>query len=380
MPPTVPSAALSHAAHTELDALLHEAVKRRDLPGVVAVVANRDTILYRGAAGTSFTDIFRIASMSKPVTSVAIMMLRERGLLDLDDPVEHYLPRYAGREVITKFNAADNSYTTRPASGPITLRHLLTHTAGFGYDFCNDIVLALTEDGKHSPANLPLLNDPGSRWTYGCATAILGDVITYVTGAPFHHFFDSQILQPLGMAETSYFIAPAAMPRFVPLHFRQGRDWMRDPSTRPHEPHVAADGGLLGPAEEYIRFLQMLLNEGQLGNTRLLSAESVRQMTSNQIGALTVESQVGSTGTASPFPAGANRDKFGLGFQIKVGEEKHRRAPGSFSWSGVFNTHFWGDPHTGIAAVFFTQLLPFYDEQVMAVFNDFERCVYRNLP
>lgn len=375
----MPSAVLSHAAHTELDALLHEAVERRDLPNVVTVVANRDTILYRGAVGASPTDIFRIASMSKPVTSVAIMMLAERSLLDLDDPVERYLSQYAGREVIAEFNPADGSYTTRPASGPITLRHLLTHTAGFGYDFCNDIVLVLTEDGKHSPARLPLLNDPGSRWTYGCATGILGDVIECVTGAPFYHFFDSQILQPLAMVETSYFIAPEAMPRFVPLHFRQGRDWIRDPSTKPHEPHVAADGGLLGPAEEYVRFLQMLLNEGQFGSTRLLSAESVRQMTTNQIGALTVESQVSSKGTARPFPFGANQDKFGLGFQIKVGAEKHRRAPGSFSWSGVFNTHFWGDPQSGIAAVFFTQLLPFYDEQVMAVFDSFERCVYRNL-
>lgn len=371
---------LADAAHAELDALLREAVARRDLPSVVAMVANRETTLYGDAVGASLTDIFRIASMSKPVTSVAIMMLAEQGLLNLDDPLERYLPQYAGREVIATFDAADNSYTTRPASGPITLRHLLSHTAGFGYHFCNDIVLALSEDGNRSPRDLPLLNDPGSRWTYGSATGILGDVIERVTGAPFYHFFDAQILHPLGMEETSYFIAPEKMPRFVPLHFRQNRDWIRDPSTRPHEPYVAADAGLLGTAGDYVRFLQMLLNEGQLGGARLLSAESVRAMTRNQIGALTVERQVGSRPTtASPFPFGANRDKFGLGFQIKVGSDANMRAPGSYSWGGIFNTHFWVDPHTGITAVLFTQLLPFYDEQVMQVLNEFEQCVYRNL-
>jgi methyl acetate hydrolase len=376
----VPPATLTKAAQAELDRLLQDAFKRRDVPNVVAVVANREEVLYRGAVGASITDIYRIASMSKPVTSVAIMMLRERGLLDLDDPVERYLPEFAGREVIQAYNAAEDSLVTRAAAGPFTLRHLLTHTAGFSYDFSNEIVLALCKDGRRTPRDLPLLYDPGSGWSYGCATGILGDVIERVTGEPFYTFCDREILQPLGMVETSHFIKPEDLPRLVPLHFRTNREWVRDLNTRPHEPFLSADGGLLGPAEEYIRFLQMLLNGGRLGDTRLLTEESVREMVTNQIGELTIPQQRSSKSrTALPFPLGANEDQFGLGFQIKMGSHPFSRSPGSFSWGGVFNTHFWADPHKGIAALLFTQLLPYYDEQVIRLLCDFEKCVYNNL-
>jgi CubicO group peptidase (beta-lactamase class C family) len=376
----MPPATLSTAAHLELDNLLEQAVARRDLPLVVAVVANRNAVIYRGAVGATPASIFRLASLTKPVTSVAVMMLRERGLLDLDDPLEQYLPEYAGRKVIAAVNAAEGTYTTRAAARPITLRHLLTHTAGFGYDFSNETVWTLCRDGTHLPHNLPLLFDPGSRWAYSCATAILADVITQITGEPFYHFFDTQILQPLGMAETSYFLDAAGLARLLPLHFRAQRDWVKDPNTRPHEPYVAGDGGLLGTMGDYIRFLQMLLNEGQLGETRLLSAQSVREMTSNQIGALTVETQQNPMSRAArPFPFGGNKDTFGLGFQLKAEDEANMRPAGSYSWGGVFNTHFWNDPHNGLAALLCTQLLPYYDEQVMAVLAEFEKCIYRHL-
>jgi CubicO group peptidase (beta-lactamase class C family) len=318
--------------------------------------------------------------MAKPVTSVAIMMLAERGLLDLDDPLECYLPQYAGRAVLDTFDAADSSFTTRSASGPITLRHLLTHTAGFGYDFSNSVVLALCRDKQRQDRDLPLLFDPGSRWAYGCATAILGHVIEQVTGEPFYHFFDSQILHPLGMSDTTYFVEGENLARLLPLCFRKERGWIKDPSTKPHAPYLSADGGLLGTADDYIRFLQMLLNGGELGNRRLLSAASVAEMTRNQIGALTVERQVSARPkTACDFPLGAGEDKFGLGFQIKVRRQTNRRLPGSYSWGGVFNTHFWVDPQAGIAATFFTQLLPFCDEQVMAVLDGFEELIYQGL-
>lgn len=373
-------AILSTAAHAELDALLENAFRRHDVPNVVAVVANHENVLYRHATGASITDIYDIASMTKPITSVAIMMLRERGLFDLDDPVSLYLPEYAGREVISDFNTADASFTTRAATRPITLRHLLTHTAGFGYDFCSDVVLALCQDGKQSPRDLPLLYDPGSRWRYSYATAILGDVIERVTGAPFYKFLDTQILQPLGMLETGYFLEPKDLVRRVPIYFRVNQDWIRDQSTRSNKPYVAADGGMLGPAGDYVRFLQMLLNGGKLGDTRLLSEQSVKEMISNQIGELTVEQQVSSKAkTSSNFPLGAGEDKFGLGFQLKAKSQENFRSPGSYSWGGVFNTHFWGDPQKGIAALLFTQLLPYYDEQVIRLLCDFEQCIYRNL-
>lgn len=376
MPPTP----LSAAATAELDALLQNAIARGDLPNVVATVATANSTLYEGAVGASPNTIFRIASMTKPVTSVAVMMLCERGLLALDDPLEQYLPHYAGREVIDSFDPADGSYTTRPASAPVTLRHLLSHTSGFGYSFCNETLATITKDDNRSPKSLPLLYDPGTAWSYSCSTAILGDVIEQVTGEPFYHFLEEEILKPLGMEETSYFVEGERLERLTPLHFRQERSWIRDPSTRPHTPYLSADSGLLGTARDYIRFLQMLLNEGQLEGTRLLGAASVREMMRNQIGALTVVEQATTDShMARPFPFGGNVDKFGLGFQIKVGREPYSRLPGSYSWVGVFNTHFWVDPQAGIAATFFTQLLPGYDEQVMSVLAEFEAAIYRHL-
>jgi methyl acetate hydrolase len=371
---------LSKSAHAELDTLLRGAVERRDVPNVVAVVANGEELLYRAAFGARMADIFRIASMTKPVTSVAIMMLKERGLLDLDDPLERYLPLFAGREVICDFDAADLSFVTKPATAPITLRHLLTHTAGFGYDFCNEVVSALCKAGKQAPRDLPLLHEPGSRWTYSCATAILGEVIEQVTGEPFYSFIETEILQPLGMLDTGYFLTPEELERLVPLRFWVNGEWINDPNPHPHEPYLSADGGLLGTAGDYILFLQMLLNMGKLGDTRLLSEQSVREMISNQIGNLTVETQADpKSNSARPFPLGANQDKFGLGFQLKTGVGNNVRSPGSYSWFGIFNTYFWADPQKDLAAVLFTQLLPFYDDRCIRLLCDFEECIYRNL-
>jgi CubicO group peptidase (beta-lactamase class C family) len=370
---------LTPAALPELDNLLRTAVEDGELPFVTAMVANRDAVLYQGSFGAPPDAIYRIASLTKPITSMAIMMLRERGLINLDDTLEHYLPQYAERQVIADFNTTDGSYTTRPASSPITIRHLLTHSAGFGYDFTNEIVQGLCTNGRME-TELPLLFDPGSRWLYSCATRILGDVITKVTGAPFYEFFDTEIFAPLGMAETTYFVAPENLSRLLPLTFRKEQGWFKDPDPRPHRPFVSVEGGLLGTAHDYVLFLQMLLKEGKVGNNRLLKEESFREMISNQIGENTVQTMPAiQPHDAKAFPSGGGVDKFGLGFQLKVGNESNVRAAGSYSWLGIFNTHFWADPQKGIAALLFTQLLPLCDEQVMRLLADFEHSVYKNL-
>jgi CubicO group peptidase (beta-lactamase class C family) len=370
---------LTSAAQAELDTLLHTAVEDGELPFVAAMVANHDAVLYQGSFGAPPNAIYRLASLTKPITSVAILMLRERGLLNLDDLLERYLPQYAERQVIADFNTADGSYTTRAANNPITIRHLLTHSSGFGYDFTDEIVQGLCKDGR-TETELPLLFDPGSRWLYSCATRILGDVITKVTGAPFYEFFDKEIFGPLGMAETSYFIAPENLSRLLPLTFREEQGWFKDPNPRPHRPFVSGEGGLLGTAHDYILFLQMLLNEGKAGSSRLLTEESFREMISNQIGEMTVQTMPAiQPRDARAFPSGGGVDKFGLGFQLKVGNENNVRSAGSYSWLGIFNTHFWVDPQKGIAALLFTQLLPLCDEQVMRLLADFEHSVYKNL-
>ena len=370
---------LSDNATAKFDDLLKTAVAQGDIPVVIASVANRESVLYQGAVGAPFKSIFWIASMTKPVTSVSIMMLKERGLLDLDDRLDKYLPQYADREVIKDFDAETATYTTRPPKTPITLRHLMTHTAGFAYDFNNEIVNALCKDGKNSALDLPLLHDPGARWTYGSSTTILGDVIECVTGEKFYEFQKSQILEPLGMTDTDYFLKEDSITRLVPMHIRLSEETIQLP-IEPFKPHLKADGGLLGTAADYILFLQMLLNNGSLHGVRILSEASVEEMLENQLRHLTIETQPGAKPEVScAFPLGAGKDTFSLGFQLKTSNEHNARAPGSYSWAGLFNTHFWADPRNGIAAVLLTQLLPFYDDRCIKLLSNFERCVYEHL-
>jgi len=370
---------LSGNGRTELDALLYAKVDRRDVPGVVAEVANRERTLYHGAFGKLDergavdmpTDaIFRIASMTKPVTSVAVMMLKDQGFFDLDDAVGQYLPEFKGAEVIVEFDESNSSYTTRPAAREITLRHLLNHTAGFGYAFSN---YTLSKLGDRLPANPPLLHDPGTRWTYGMSTRVLGRVIEKVTNQSLDVFFESSIFKPLDMSDTGFYLRPEDRPRLASRFRRINRE-LRG------EPNVRGDAGLLSTASDYSSFLRMLLGMGGFDGNKTLTERSVQEMTKNQIGDLVVEMQPGAIPDRSnAFPYGAGEDKFGLGFQLKEGVENVGRSPGSYSWAGINNTHFWADPDKGIAAVLLTQVLPFYDDRCIDLLLDFERCIYRNL-
>jgi methyl acetate hydrolase len=387
--PTLTTLSLSERGRSEIDALLQTACERLEVPGVVAAVANRERLLYLGAAGTLDeagalrvpTDaIFRIASMTKPITSVGIMQLCEQGRLGLDDPLGEYLPEFKGRAVIADFDASDGSYTTRPASGEVSIRQLLSHTAGFGYEFCSHTLNGLSKGNTSPLRDLPLLHDPGSRWTYGRSTALLGEVIARVAAEPLDAYFAAHIFGPLGMTDTAFGVKPEDIGRLVTLYHRVDGALSAEPRPAAVTPNVAGDGGLLGAASDYIRFLQMLLNGGALAGGRLLRETSVAEMTRNQIGNLTVEEQPGAIPRLSrSFPLGAGADKFGLGFQLKTNAEEGARSPGSYSWAGLYNTHFWGDPNKGIAAVLLMQVLPFYDARCIALLRDFERRIYANL-
>src|SRR5580700_6355290 len=203
---------LSDAGKVALSRQLSDAVNRGDTPGVVALIVDRDNVLYEGAAGKldvahniamPVDAIFAIASMTKPVTSVAIMMLLEEGKLGLDDPVSRYLTGFDNLRVITAFNEKDATYETRPAKRPMTIRHLLTHTAGIGYGFSNPIEFRLTEATKKDESELPLLNDPGDKWNYGASTRVLGMIVEKITGVPLETWFQQHIFRPLGMVDTS---------------------------------------------------------------------------------------------------------------------------------------------------------------------------------
>jgi methyl acetate hydrolase len=388
-PPNVPR--LPPGGEAALTRFLQDAVGRGDVPGIVALVVNRRAVLFSGAAGKQDVarqvdmrgdTVFRIASMTKPITSTAVMMLVDGGRLGLNDPVSKYLPEFEGREVISSFNAADATYELQPARRAVTIRHLLTHTSGIGYAWSNPIVARLQQATKKSETTLPLLHDPGERWTYGASTRVLGQVVERISGQPLDSFLRARILEPLKMTDTAYVVSPHNLSRVVTVHQRSGGALTEQPNGPTQESPVRGDGGLYSTAGDYGRFLQMLLNEGTFDSARLLSPPAVRAMSSNQIGAVVVDEQpAANPALTKSFPLGAGRDTFGLGFQIAARTDRANgfRRPGSLSWAGIHNTHFWIDPARQIGVVVLMQVLPFYDEACIKTLRGFEELLYHHL-
>jgi CubicO group peptidase (beta-lactamase class C family) len=389
-----PVAAAQHrlASGAEIDSYLAGVVRDTRIPGVVGLAVEADGVVYVGAFGRQdvandvpmATDtIFRIASMTKPVTSVAVMMLVQEGDLELDDPVAQYLPAFEDKPVIESFNAADKTYTTRPAATPMTVRHLLTHTSGLGYTFSNTTLAQLAPPGPGaSIADLPLLHDPGTRWTYGESTRVLGTLVEEVSGQPLDEFLAERIFVPLGMSDTSYRVPAPKTSRVATVHRTTAEGLVETPNTAEITAPVYGDGGLHSTAADYAKFIQLFLNDGRAPDgTRLLSEATVRLMGQNHIGNVRVEQQPAALpALTEPFPLGAGRDTFGLGFQITgAHDDPLSRSPGSMSWAGIFNTEFWIDPERGIGGVLLMQYLPFYDAAAIEALQGFERRVYQGL-
>jgi CubicO group peptidase (beta-lactamase class C family) len=376
-----------------IDAYLTNVVRDTRIPGIVALVVDADRVVYEGAFGMqdvaagvpmAADSIFRIASMTKPVTSVAVMMLVQEGDIGLDDPVSQYLPAFENKPVIESFNAVDKSYTVRPATGPITVRQLLTHTSGLGYAFSNHTLAALVGDAGPgaSVTGLPLLHDPGARWTYGESTRVLGTLVEEVSGQALGDFMAERIFVPLGMSDTFYTVPAPKKGRVVTVH-RTTRDGLvESPNPADVTAPVYGDGGLHSTAADYAKFIQLFLNDGRAPNgVRLLSEATVALIGQNHLGAIFVEQQPAALpALTEPFPLGAGRDKFGLGFQI-TGPHADRlaRSPGSMSWAGLFNTEFWIDRARGVGGVLLMQYLPFYDAAAIETLQGFERRVYEGL-
>jgi CubicO group peptidase (beta-lactamase class C family) len=373
-----------------LSSFLKTATDRGDVPGVVVAVVDKNGSLYNEAFGLRRTlgrtpmtkdTIFNMASMTKPVTSVAIMMLVDEGKLTLDDEVAKYLPKYKDPLVISTFNDADASYETRPAKRPITIRHLLTHTSGIGYGFASPMLTKIMQKTGKGELDLPLLFDPGESWAYGASTRVLGHVVEAISGQAIDAFLASRILQPLGMHDTSYLVPAAKYPRVVAVNAR-GADgtFVERPMPATLPATVQGDGGLYGTASDYGLFLRMLLNGGRLGNTRILSERSAKTMLEGHTGNVVVQPQVSANQSLSRnFPLGAGKDRWGLGFQLAAEKASSRRSPGSGTWAGIFNTHFFIDPSREVGVVVMMQTLPFYDEASMKVYAGVEEAVYGNL-
>jgi CubicO group peptidase (beta-lactamase class C family) len=387
------SGAQTSAESAALDASLRGAVERKEVPGVVALVTDRERVLYQGAFGVADVAtgrplaadaLFRIASMTKAVTSLALMQLVEQGRLGLDDPAEKYLPELVGLKVFASFDPASGAYTLRPAARAPTVRHFLTHTSGLAYPFTSAIWRDFKpRPGETYPFGGPLLFDPGERWHYSTSTDVVGRLVEVLSGQKLEDYFRQHIFAPLRMDDTSYTVPEAKGPRLAAQQWRAGERMDGAIELQKPQPGLAiaapvGGGGLASTAADYGRFVRMFLNGGALEGQRVLKAETVALMGQNHIGALGVPALKSALPRSADFTFIADgRDKWGLGFLITADQVPGKRSPGSLSWGGINNTFFWIDPARGIAGVIMMQYLPFADAKALAVYDVFERGAYR---
>jgi methyl acetate hydrolase len=379
--------AISSAGHADLSTFLRNAVDTGAVPGIVALVTGPQRELFVEAAGRAKVadarpmrrdSIFRIASMTKPVTSIAAMMLYEQGRLSLDEPVKKYLPDYEQPPVLVSYDRTTGKLETRPAQRAITIRQLLTHTSGIAYALDDPVLAALQEAGGKD-GEFPLVHEPGQKWTYGSNTLLLGRVVEKITEKPLDELFRQRVFDVLKMNDTFYRVPEDKLDRLVTWHQRKGGELVEVANRSSEIPTVRGDGGLSSTASDYGAFLRMLLNHGNSPRGRLLMARTIDMMTRDQIAPLTVrEMPVAMPSIALAFPTGVGHDGFGLGFQIAARGTSQRSA-GSYSWAGVFNTFFWVDPERQIGVVLLMQVLPFFDDACKRVVSGFEERLYKVL-
>ncbi len=373
-----------------LDVEMRRAVERKDASGVVIMAANRKGVIYQGAFGVAdieqakplkIDSLFRIASMTKAVTSTAAMQLIELGRFTLDDPVEKYFPEFAKLSVFESFDPATGDYRLKPASTPVTVRHLFTHTSGLGYPFTSAIVRDFKpRAGENYPVG-PLLFEPGTRWHYGTSVDWLGRLVEKVSGLSLEDYFRQKIFTELGMPDTFYFVPKDKEARLVTVDRRRPDGSLVKETPQPPTSGFTpvGGGGLSSTAGDYIRFTRMILNGGTLDGARVLSADSVAQMSRNQIGMVGVpalKSAMADRSEDFSFIADG-RDKWGLGFLITADAVAGKRSAGSLSWGGINNTYYWIDPARDLTGVILMQFLPFADHRALAVYDTFERGIYR---
>ena len=387
---------LSEERLGRLEEVVQRYVDDDAIAGAVTLIARKGGQAHLRAYGMADRDagapmrsdtIFRIASMTKPVTSVAVMMLYEEGRFTLDDPVGQYLPALASLDVLTPSDAGDGTYRRVPARRPVTIQQLLTHTSGIGYRFLGDLgaspqqsaVSELYRDAgiadglaEHDGTieglvtalgQVPLLHEPGAAFTYGLSTDVLGRLVEVLSGTRFDEFLRTRLFEPLGMTDTFFYVPPAKADRLASL-YTPGAGGLAEVagtvegahliysatySTGEHRGNFSGGAGLSSTVHDYARFLQMLLNRGELDGARILSPSTIDLMTTDHIGDIPAGSVV------QPGSAG-----FGLGFAIrgKSGADGEIGSEGAYYWSGFFNTTFWVDPTEELLGIFMTQIFP----------------------
>ena len=380
------------------DSLFRGAVASGAVPGVVAMATSREGTLYEGAFGErslgggaamSTDTVGWIASMTKAITSVAAVQLVERGQIDLDAPASSVVPALAEVQVLTGFDAAGRPQLRAPKRA-ITLRHLLTHSAGFSYEIWNtDIqkvqaafgIPGITEC-KNKALTTPLLFDPGEGWEYGINIDWAGKMIEAASGQKLGRYLQDHLLGPLGMTSTAFRISPDMRRRLAGVHLR-GADGKLAPFEFeiPQEPEFEmGGGGLYGTMGDYLKFVRMILNGGQLGGERVLKPETVASLSLNHMGSNRVynlKAAIALTNDAEFFPGVAK--SWSLAFQINHERVFTGRPAGALMWAGLANSYYWIDPASGVGGVYMTQIFPFADSESLPLYYAFETAVYDSL-
>jgi methyl acetate hydrolase len=384
---------------TEIDRLLRQITDASEIPGVVAIAATADELIYHGAFGKrdlgkpdpmTADSVFWLASMTKAITGAGAMQLVEQGRLSLDAPIGRLLPDLASPQVLEGFDAQGEPIL-RPAKTAITLRHLMTHTAGFCYGMWNgDMVAYLDKTGlpavttcKNDALKTPLASDPGTRWEYGINIDFVGKAIEAASGERLDAYLRDHLFQPLGMTDTGFRIGPSQRDRLVGMHARAPDGSLAPiPFEIEQEPEFhMGGGGLYGTAGDYIKFTRMILNRGKADGHQVLRPETIATMCENHIGELEMTRMIAAipavTNDVELYPDIVK--KWGLSFMINTAATPEGRSAGSLAWAGLANTYYWIDPARGITGVILMQLLPFADKQCLDAFAGFERGIYDGL-
>ncbi|MEM9561809.1 MAG: serine hydrolase domain-containing protein [Actinomycetota bacterium] len=383
----------------QLDAILQAGVERGAVPGVTAVVVDRDGERYLGGAGErqlgsgvamTADTVGAIFSMTKAVTGAAAMQLVEQGRLSLDDPASEVCPDLGATEVLDGFDDAGEPITRAPSS-PVTLRNLLTHTSGFVYDIWNGDLQRWHESTgcptilslEHASLRTPIAFDPGTRWEYGTGIDWAGQMVEAVTGQTLGQYFADHLTGPIGMDDTAFAHTPTMLERAAGIHARLPDGSLTpidlDPPANPE--FEMGGGGLNGTMRDYGKFIRMILNDGELDGTRVLDADTVATMADNHIGDLRVSELVTKDPTLSLdaefFPG--EPKSWGLTFQINEQPATTGRPAGTLMWAGLANSFFWIDRENGIGGALMSQILPFADPGPVDLFYELESAVYASM-
>ncbi|HRI78060.1 MAG TPA: serine hydrolase domain-containing protein [Cyclobacteriaceae bacterium] len=359
-----------------IDALINDQMNKKLIPGAVVLIARNGKIVFHKAYGyhdvekqtlLKKDDIFRNASQSKAITSLAVMMLFEEGKFLLDDPISAYIPEFKSPKVLANLNWTDTTYTTIPAKSEITIRQLLTHTSGIGYanigtqDFNAIYAKAgvpsgigtdrgLLADKMKILGGLPLKHQPGEAYTYGLNLDVLGYLVEILSGMSFDQFLQTRIFKPLGMNDSYFFLPKEKHGRLVPI-YKSSNGALQKVTTLifdkvdPNYPtlngtYFSGGAGLNGTIEDYAKFLQLFINKGEYNGVRLLSRKTVELMLTNQI-----------------QPPITNQYGLGFGLETEKNDYQNIYSPGSFSWGGAFATQYWADPREKLVGLIYTNMI-----------------------